>query len=100
MLQAVKKKTFEISREERKEDGLYLYTQKGIIRVAPWSDTIIGISYTKKEEFSASYGVGVEAKPDFRQWHFISTNTCIHVLTKNVEVQIERVSKRLTLIGQ
>ena len=52
MLQAVKKKTFEILRGERKEDGLYLHTEKGIVRVTPWSDTIIGISYTKKEEFS------------------------------------------------
>ena len=35
MLQVVKKKTFEINREERREDSLYLYTEKGIIRVTP-----------------------------------------------------------------
>lgn len=92
MLQAVKKKTFEILREERKEDGLYLHTEKGIVRVTPWSDTIIGISYTKKEEFSSAYGVGVEARPDFRQWHFISTDTCIYVLTKEIEVRIQRAT--------
>ncbi len=92
MLQVVKKKTFAIRSEERREDGLYLYTEKGTIRVTPWSDTMISISYTKKERFSSSYGVGVDAKPDFRQWHFISTDACIYVLTKSVEVQIARES--------
>ena len=92
MLQVVKKKTFEINREERREDGLYLYTEKGIIRVTPWSDAIIGISYTKKEDFTASYGVGVDARPDFRQWHFISTDTHVLVLTKCLEVQIDRAT--------
>ena len=92
MLQVVKKKTFSILREDRKEDGLYLYTEKGIIRVTPWSDTIIAISYTKKEEFSASYGVRVEAKPDFRQWHYISTGSTIYVLTKQIEVRIARAT--------
>lgn len=74
MLQVVRKKTFVILHEERRTDGLYLYTERGLIRITPWSDSVIAVSYTKKDTFAAGYGIGITDRPDFRQWHFISTD--------------------------
>jgi len=51
---------------------------------------VIAVSYTKKDTFAARYGIGITDRPDFRQWHFISTDANIFVLTKNLEVQISR----------
>lgn len=90
MLQVVRKKTFVILHEERRTDGLYLYTERGLIRITPWSDSVIAVSYTKKDTFAAGYGIGITDRLDFRQWHFISTDANIFVLTKNLEVQISR----------
>lgn len=88
MLQVEKRKSFRVTDVERRQDCLYLYTEKGTIRVMPQSPSIIRISYTRKETFSDSPGTGVEQTECFGDWTYQADEKEISLLTKELEVKI------------
>lgn len=90
MLQAEKRKTFRVINVERDQNYLYLYTEKGNIRVAPQSSSIVRISYTQKESFSASLGIGVEKQEGYPDWTYRVDEREIVLMTKLLHVRISR----------
>lgn len=92
MLQPEKRKSFKITEAMRRQDGLYLYTEQGTIRIMPQSPSIMRISYTRKEKFSASPGIGVEKTECFGDFCYQADEKEIRLLTKELEVTISRES--------
>lgn len=90
MLQVEKRKNFGITDIERDQNCLYLYTEKGSIRIAPQSSSIIRISYTQKDYFSDSPGTGVEKQEGCDDWTYRSDEKEIVLSTELLHVKISR----------
>lgn len=90
MLQVEKRKCFAIISTEKYENSLYLHTEKGDIRVAPQSPSIIRISYTQKDKFSDSPGVGIEPVKAFEGWTYKDNGKDIILLTECLRVSIAK----------
>lgn len=90
MLQVERRKTFRVINVERDQNYLYLYTEKGNIRIAPQSPSIIRISYTQKESFSESLGTGVEKQESYADWTYRVDEREIVLMTKLLHVRISR----------
>ena len=88
MLQVEKKKSFKITGAERIHNALYLYTERGKIRIAPKSPSIIRISYTRKEAFCASPGIGVEEREDYAGWTYETDGKEILLRTEILDIKI------------
>lgn len=69
---------------------MYLYTEKGKIRIAPQSSSIIRISYTQKERFSASQGTGVDKQESYADWTHRFDEREIVLSTELLEVRVSK----------
>lgn len=90
MLQVEKRKNFQVITAKRHENSLYLHTEKGDIRISPQSPSIIRISYTQKEKFSDSLGVGVEHAETYAEWTHEDNGEEIVLLTDNLDIRIDK----------
>lgn len=88
MLQVEKRKNFNVIGTERYMNSLYLHTEKGDIRIAPQSPSVIRVSYTQKESFSDSAGVGIEAVQDYEDWTYRAGEEEVTLLTEKLDVRI------------
>lgn len=90
MLQVEKRKSFRITTVEREQNCLYLHTEKGKIRIAPQSSSIIRISYTQKDRFSDSQGIGVNKQESYADWTYRFDEKEILLSTELLAVRISR----------
>ncbi len=90
MLQAEKRKSSKIIRAERAKNSLYLCTENGTMRIAVQSPSVIRISYTQKEHFSASPGAGVVSEESCEDFSYSMNEQEITVVTELLMIRILR----------
>lgn len=77
MLKAMGRKSAEIINTERKRNGLFLYSEKGILRLLPQTDSIIRITYTENEAVEGKTGIGICYEDEFSEWTWEKKNKTI-----------------------
>lgn len=70
MLHAVKEKSSEIVRAERRDDRLYLYSEAGMYRLEPKDSGTLRITYTQRDHFSSEEKPGVVFRQVYAGWEY------------------------------
>ena len=90
MLRAEKRKCSYITYVERKEDSLYLYSEKGICRLMPKCAQIIRVTFTVKDHFSNVNKPGIVDHSIYSKWDFIQTEEQVSLRTEELNVVIRK----------
>lgn len=85
-----------IARVERKDDCLYLYSDRGLHRLAPMSDKSVRITYTEREDFSSREKPGVVAKQAAGNWQYTEDEKYITLSMPALKILIDRQSASYT----
>ncbi len=90
MLTAMAPKNRRIRRIERKEEGLYLYSEYGILCLEPKTESIVRIRYRVAEAFSQKEKPGVVYRGDFSGWEYSETEDSVVLTLPELKIQINR----------
>ena len=95
MLYAAKPPERIIAAAERRGDALYLSSEYGRFRIAPMSDKIIRVSFTREGEFSTSPRPSVVATEGFSDWSFSESEREITLSTGQIRLIVSRDASSL-----
>ncbi len=70
MLQAFLEKSGKITEIERQGDGLYLRSERGILRLSPQGPRCVRVTYTERKGFSAIKRPGILEREIYRDWEY------------------------------
>ena len=91
MLHATKRKLREINKVERINDALFLYSDYGVLRLAPKSEFIVRISAKPDStELNPALGIGICYDESYPDWSFNETADCITLETKELSLEVNR----------
>lgn len=96
MLVAVPWKSNCIVKTERKEDGLYLYSERGVHRIQPKAEGIARITYTERESFSKRQKPGVIRTAVWEGWDFCEDPEKIEYLSPELKIVVDRKNASFT----
>ncbi len=83
-------KSCAIHQIERKENCLFLYSERGMHRLQPMNEQTVRITYTEREAFSLREKPGVIAKEGFSDWQFTEDEQSITLKTAKLSIVIHR----------
>jgi len=92
MLYPAKDKSRKISKAERKENAVYLYSEHGMHRIVPKNARTVRVSYTGREEFSNRKKYGIIADEDYSDWCMEETAAKILVKLPELVIEVDRNS--------
>ena len=77
-----------ISKAERRNDSLWLYSDFGTHRLSPKNARNIHVSFTREDDFSDSPRPGIINTDDFKDWCFELTETEVLLKTDEITLKI------------
>ncbi|HKM35879.1 MAG TPA: TIM-barrel domain-containing protein [Lachnospiraceae bacterium] len=90
MLKAQKRKSNTIISVERKDDSLYLYSEKGMYRLMPKCAQIVRITFTARDKFMETEKPGIVDTLLFSEWKHTQTDQQVLLKTKELTVIIQK----------
>lgn len=90
MMQGWPGKDRKIEHVIRHEDGLYLISQRGRLRLCPMNETMVRVTYTERENFSTKAKPGILCSTDFKEWDFEENPEYIVLKTSRIKVEVNR----------
>ena len=96
MLYAVPWKSCSIIKTERKEDSLFLYSERGIQRIQKKGVGIVRITYTEREAFSLREKPGVVNCAVCADWDYKENDSCVEFLTPEVRIVADKKTGALS----
>ena len=90
MLTAMPWKSCCINRAERKENCLYLYSERGMHRIQKKGTGILRITYTERESFSERKKPGVIKKDVLSDWDYRENSDYVEFLTPEVRIVADK----------
>ncbi|MHB1154827.1 MAG: glycoside hydrolase family 31 protein [Eubacteriales bacterium] len=90
MLTAQKRRQTTVKKTIKTESALILETGNGSIRIEPYSDEILRITYTLKEEFSDIQGLGTLPKSDVCRWTYKEEESSVTLSLKKMILVIDK----------
>lgn len=90
MLSAMPWKSNRITKVERKENALFLYSERGMHRVELKNESVARITYTEREQFSARKKPGVIQTTLWSDWEFCEDSEKVAVSTKNLKITVDK----------
>lgn len=70
MLQVQQERSRKIERTERRRDGLYLYAERGTLRLCPTGPCCVRLTYTEREAFLTERKPGMLEREPFDAWEY------------------------------
>lgn len=70
MLQAFLEKSGKFTEIERHEDGLYLRSARGNLRLSPQNSRCVRVTYTERKDFSEEKKLGILEQEPYRDWEY------------------------------
>ena len=92
MLSAVPWKSCRIIKAERKENRLFLYSERGMHRIEPKSAGIVRVTYTERESFSERKKAGVICKSVWEDWEYVEDSETITYRSPELIIVIRKES--------
>jgi len=90
MLEVSIRESYIISEVERKSDGLYLKSEYGLLRLSPRSDSIIRISFTRKDAFEDNCGIGILPHGNHAEWDYNEKEDSIELQTTCLRLVVNK----------
>jgi alpha-D-xyloside xylohydrolase len=90
MLVVNKRLDKKITRVERIQDALILYSDNGTIKLEPKSSEIIRVVYTLKDTFSDQEKPGIICKDVYKEWHYTECEKEICLNTDKLSLIVNR----------
>ena len=90
MLYAVKEKSSEIVRAERRDDRLYLHSEAGMYRLEPKDSGTLRITYTQGDRFSGEEKPGVIFRQVYAGWEYWENDREIGLVMEQLSIAINR----------
>lgn len=77
------------------DDGLALSTERGVLRLDPWTDTIIHVTFGAPE-FAGNYNPAVIAKPSKTAYQIKETDAAYVLSTDKLSVEVDKATARVS----
>jgi len=90
MLHAVPAASRKITKVERIDDRLKLYSDYGLMAIAPVSESIIRISFTRETQITDETGLGIVYDRPYVNWQFDESDSHIHLRTDALTLKISK----------
>lgn len=90
MLYAMPWKSCSIIKTERKEDSLFLYSERGMHRIQKKGDGIVRITYTEREAFSVRKKPGVVKTEVCADWEYREDGETVEFLSSEVRIVADK----------
>lgn len=90
MLYAMPGKSACITKAERKDDSLFLYSERGMHRIQKKGTGILRITYTERESFSERKKPGVIKKDVLSDWDYRENSNCVEFLSPEVRIVADK----------
>ena len=90
MLTAIKPRTTRILSVHPQPNGLILMTESGRIRIMPYTEAILRISFTLEDNFPDPYAPGIVMVPETVSWTLEETEACIRFRTTRLVIEVVR----------
>ncbi|HEY8421993.1 MAG TPA: glycoside hydrolase family 31 protein [Thermoclostridium sp.] len=100
MLEVSTRESCAISEIERKSDGLYLKSEYGLLRLSPVSDSIIRISFTRRDAFEENYGIGILPHANHAKWDYSEHEGSVYLETACLKLDVNRKSGSIKYYGK
>ena len=100
MLTATAPKSRRIEKIERKEEGLYLYSEYGTLCLEPKTESIVRIRYRVAENFSQKEKPGIVYRNTFSAWDHCEQEDCVMLTMLSLKVIVEKASGALRFYDQ
>lgn len=75
MMNITPRKSPAICGVQRRDDALYLQSERGVLRLSPQTGSILRVSYTEREAFTGKTGFGICRNEAFGNWSYEETET-------------------------
>ncbi|MBP3619006.1 MAG: DUF5110 domain-containing protein [Lachnospiraceae bacterium] len=92
MLYAMPWKSNRITKVERKEDALFLYSERGMHRIVLMNESVARITYTERESFSVRKKPGVIQTARLSDWSFCEDSEKVVVSAGNLKIAVNKES--------
>ena len=96
MLYTSPRKSYEITGSERIGNALYLTSERGILRLAPQSESIIRVNYSENGKLSDEYGMGIVFRGDFADWSYTDSCDSIVLSTSAVKASVNKKTSSIS----
>lgn len=96
MLEAVKGARATVKSICRKDDSLVLTTENGLVKLEPYSDSIIRIVYTLSGDFSHTGGLGTISPKSICEWQYAEEDTIITLTTGLLKLVINKQTSAIS----
>ena len=96
MLSAIPWKSCRITKAERKDHRLYLYSERGIYRIEPKAAGIVRVTYTEREDFSERRKPGVICTSVWEDWEFYEDSETVTYRSTELWIVIRKESASFT----
>lgn len=90
MLEVSFRESYAISEFSRKSDGLYLKSEYGILRLSPRSDSIIRITFTRRDSFEENLGIGILPHGNYTMWDFCELEDAVVLETSRLKLYVNK----------
>lgn len=90
MLQAIAEKSRRIVEVEKREDGLFLISEKGQLRLVPVDEKCVRLTYTERHSFSNRVKPGVLPGKCFHKWEYREEQGRITLQTEQMRIEVDR----------
>lgn len=92
MLEVSVRESYAISEIVKKSDGLYLRSEYGLLRLSPQNDSIIRVSFTRKEAFEENCWNGILPHDNHTLWEYKEREDSIDLETACVRLSVNKQS--------
>ncbi len=92
MMTAMPWTTNDITRAERKDDCLYLYSKRGMHRIQPKNEAVVRITYTERDAFSEREKPGVIRKEVWSGWELREDADAVEYLAPKLRIRVDKKS--------
>ena len=90
MLEVSIRESYAISEILKKPDGLYLRSEYGLMRLSVLNDSIIRISFTRKEDFEDTRGIGILPHEPCTAWNYTVNGDSVELETSCVRLSVNK----------
>lgn len=100
MLTAYKPKSREVTKTERKNDTLFLYSEYGVLKIEPKNGSIVRVVRTVRDAFSDEEKPGVVAKEAYDDWDYVENSKEVILVLEKLTVRIRKDSGSVRFYGE
>ena len=90
MLTAIRPKSREIKKVERKENTLFMYSDHGILALEPKGKNIVRVIYTVKDAFSGKEKPGIMQNDSFGDWNYKEEEKSVELILNKIIVSVRK----------